>query len=331
MTEIFRSTIPPPAAWTSAELAGKATFVREPSPEALHGLDALAARLRGRELASIRRTDADDPAVNALMREVRAEVMDGRGLVVVRGPDPGRYDPGDYERLYWALGTHLGRGAVQSFMADYVARVERNPDLPQRGTTTDTELRPHTDFHELMSLASISLSPAGGVSRFVSSLALHNEIVRLQPDLLPPLYAGWYNVSGLDREAPPIKTPIFCCVDGRVSCFRNQAFFVDPERAPEPFPPVLAEAMALMDQIAARPDIRADFVLEPGEIAFWHNFTIMHARTAFQDSETRRRLLLRLWLHVDEGGRPMAEAFGSRGRMIDCHHLMGRAPASVPA
>ena len=331
MTEIFRAIIPPPAAWTSAELGGKAALVREAGPEAIRALDDMALRLRGRALPSITRADTGHPGLDRLLEQVRADVMDGRGVSILRGPEPGRYDPGDYERLYWALGTHLGRGVVQSFFGDWVARVERNPDLPWRGTTTDMELRPHTDFHEVMSLAAMSLPVSGGVSGFVSSLAVHNEIFQERPDLLGTLYEGWYNVSVLKREGSPRKTPIFSCRAGKVSCFYNRVFLQKPEDSPEPFPEALSEAMRLMDEVASRPEVRADFTLEPGEIAFWHNFTVMHSRTAFQDSETRRRLLLRLWLHVDEAGRPMADEIRERARIIDRDHIEGQRAPPVPA
>lgn len=331
MTEIHRKIIPPPEAWTGAELGGKEALVREAGREALEGFDRLAARLRGRDYPGITRADFDHPAVNQLLGDVRRDVMDGRGVSVLRGPAPSRYDPEDYARLYWGMGTHLGRGVVQSVFGDHVARVERNPNLPWRGTTTDMELRAHTDFHEVMSLAAISLPVSGGVSGFVSSLAVHNEVFRTRPDLLPPLYEGWYNVSVLQRTASPRKTPIYCCTQGKVSCFYNRVFYLKPEDSPEPFPAALTEAMALMDQIASRPEVRADFTLEPGEIAFWHNFTVMHSRTAFQDSEDKKRLLLRLWLNLPEGGRPMAPEITERARIIDRDHLEGQRPPPVPA
>jgi hypothetical protein len=327
MTGIFNAIIPPPGAWTGAGIGGKDALVRPASAEALGVLDDLALRLRGRDIPSITREDAGHPAIIALMAGVRGDVMHGRGLSIVHGPDPARFDPDDYARLYWALGTHLGDGVVQSYFNDWVARVEVNPKLPFRGTTTDMELRAHTDFHELMSLAAISKPVSGGISGFVSSLALHNEIFRTRPDLLPALYEGWYNVSPLRRQVSPAKTPIYCCVDGQVSCFYNRVFFLKPEDAPEPFPAALTEAMALMDAIAARPDIRADFILEPGEIAFWHNFQVMHSRTAFQDDEKHRRLLFRLWLNV-ESGRPMASEIKERARIIDRDHSAGARSVS---
>ena len=330
MTPVHDAVIPPPQAWTGAELGGRAALRRPVSPAALAGFDALALRLKGRPLSAIGRADFDDPAVNALMAAVRADVMDGRGLSIVSGLDPARYDPEDYQRLYWGMGTHLGRGVVQSFFGDHVARVEKNPDLPVRGTTTDMELRAHTDFHELMSLASISLPLSGGVSGFVSSLAVHNEILRTRPELLAPLYEGWFNVSVRTRAPSPHKTPIFCNVAGRVSCFYNRVFFQRPEDGAPAMPEALIQAMALMDDIAARRDIRADFTLEPGEAVFWHNFLVMHSRSAFVDSPEHRRLLLRLWLNVPDG-RPMADEIRERSRIIDLDHTSGRRAPPVPA
>jgi hypothetical protein len=46
-----------------------------------------------------------------------------------------------------------------------------------------------------------------------------------------------------------------------------------------------------------------EFTLQPGEAYFINNYTILHARTAFDDGDTeedRRRHLLRLWLEVPQ-------------------------------
>ncbi len=319
---IHRELIPYPQAWTVSSVGGRDSLVEALDADALRAIDALASALRGRAISSITRDDVRDPAIERVMSRVRAEVMDGRGIAILRGPDPARYAPEDYARVYWALGTHLGRGVVQSIFSDHVARVERNPDLPWRGTTTDMELRPHTDFHELMSLASISLPESGGVSGFVSSLAVHNEILRARPDLLEPLYEGWYHVTPYSRTLSQRKVPIYCCVDGKVSCFHNRVFAAKPEEAPEPYPARLGEAIAFLDDLCAREEFLLRFTLEPGEIVFWHNFLVMHSRTAFEDG-TRHRLLLRLWLHVPDG-RPMDDEVRERARVIDRDHLEQR-------
>ena len=53
--------------------------------------------------------------------------------------------------------------------------------------------------------------------------------------------------------------------------------------------------------------------LEPGDMQFVHNHTLLHDRTAFEDhaEPAERRYLLRLWLAVP-GARPLPEVFRQR-------------------
>jgi len=52
-----------------------------------------------------------------------------------------------------------------------------------------------------------------------------------------------------------------------------------------------------------RPELRAEFHLEPGQILFTNNRWILHNRTAFGDDPDpdRRRHYLRLWLPRNRG------------------------------
>ena len=53
--------------------------------------------------------------------------------------------------------------------------------------------------------------------------------------------------------------------------------------------------------------------LEPGDIQFVHNHTMLHDRMGFEDwpEPDRRRHLLRLWLSVP-GDRPLPDCFAQR-------------------
>jgi hypothetical protein len=322
MTEIYPGVIEHPSAWTAASIGGKEGLVRRLAAPELAALAGLAARHRGRPVPEITREGFADPAVDALMQAVRDEVMHGRGAMILAGLDPGGYAPDELERLFWGLGTHLGNGVVQGYRGDWVARVERNPDGPFRGTTTDIELRGHTDFHEVMALAAVRRAAEGGVSGLASSLAVHNAIRTTRPELLAPLYRGFYHESDTRRILSDRPVPMFCCIDGTVSCLYNAVFM---RRAAQQMgvalPPDLVEAMAWFDTQAARPDIRLDFVLEPGEMLFWHNFQMLHSRTRFRDSDEHRRLLLRLWLNVP-GGRQVAPEIAERARIMDEEHAL---------
>ena len=64
--------------------------------------------------------------------------------------------------------------------------------------------------------------------------------------------------------------------------------------------------------IAERDDLRAKFLLEPGEMLLWHNFQMLHARDAYQDSPEHTRHLPRLWLRI-ENDRPINPACNDTG------------------
>ncbi len=59
--------------------------------------------------------------------------------------------------------------------------------------------------------------------------------------------------------------------------------------------------------------------LRPGDMQLCNNYTVLHARTGFEDwpEPTRRRHMLRLWLSLHEA-RPLAAGFprqlGYRGK-----------------
>ena len=327
MSDLDISRVDDPAAWTSAEIGGKEGLTHRLAPEHIAALHEIVERTRHKAPHEVTREEAAHPALDALMTGVRHTIMKGLGAVILSGLDMDRISLDEFQRMYWALGTHLGQGAVQSPRRDrigYVQKVENNPEA--RGYMMDIELRSHTDFHEILSLASVRKSAEGGESGLVSSLALHNAIYDTRPELLPALYEGFFHASsGVSGEVSATKVPIFCKVDGKVSCYYHGLFISNAAKMMGvEVPPALTEALTYMNELAARPDLRADFMLEPGEMMFWHNFTALHSRTAFTDTDNQRRLLLRLWLNVPDG-RPMAPEFTDRARYMDVAHEAGRA------
>jgi hypothetical protein len=324
-TEIARAD--DPAAWTSAEIGGREGLTHRLAPEHVEALHEIVARTRHKPAEAVTREEASHPAVDALMAGVRHEIMRGKGAIILSGIDLDRVSLDEFQRMYWALGTHLGRGAAQSPRRDRIGHVRKEKDNPAaRGYLMDIELRSHTDFHEVLSLASVRKSASGGESGIVSALAVHDAILDTRPELLAPLYEGFFHASsGVAGDVSEKKVPIFSRTEGKLSCYFHGLFIVNAARAlGVDLPPELVEAIAWFREQAERPDLRADFMLEPGEMMFWHNFTQLHSRTAFSDTDNQRRLLLRLWLNV-EGGRPMHPAFAERARYMDAMHEQGLA------
>ena len=335
MTPVFDAPITDPAAWDSATLGGREALTRRMTTAEVAAVDALAASLEHKRVDEITRADFSDPSVDALMSEARRQVMQGRGAIILSGLDARRYSLQRFEKLYWGLGTHLGRGTIQGPHGDWVARVEKSEDNPTgRGTLMDIELRPHTDMHEVMALASVSAAATGGASTLVSSLAVHNAIRATRPELLAPLYEGfWAGINESVGGTKPLsdhKVPVFCCVDGQVSCYYNKFFMYSAaKRLGVELPADLLAAMAWFDELALRPELGATFMLEPGEMMFWHNFTCLHARAGFRDAPGAKRLLLRLWLNV-ANGRKVDPEIAARARRMDEDHFAA-AGLALPA
>jgi hypothetical protein len=68
-------------------------------------------------------------------------------------------------------------------------------------------------------------------------------------------------------------------------------------------------ALDLVDEIARDERFALKFITNPGEAIFFNNLTVLHNRTAFEDSDVDdlRRHFLRLWL-VASDPRPAADS-----------------------
>ncbi len=317
MTPVIRTTINDASAWTTRSTGGKEGFVRDLTPAQLAAIDDLLTRLRGIATHDITRDLFSHPALTPLLAELREEVMHGKGAVILRGVDGSTRSREECERIFWGIGTHFGYAAVQSSRRDRIGYVREELDDPhRRGYRSSSELVLHTDSRAIVALMTLQAAESGGVSHLASSATIHNIILRERPDLLAPLYRGsrWHSSEvGVTRG----NIPVFSNVDGCLSVM----FFEDHIRRGattlgEPLAADLDEALAFFRTVASRDEVRARFMLEPGEIMICNNFVVLHARTEFKNSAEKQRLLARLWLNV-EPGRPTIPELHERANFYD--------------
>lgn len=322
MTAIHDQPIEHPAAWTRAALGGPNAIARALSGAELAAFDRFLQGTTHLAPQAVTRAEVTQPAIVNLAQDVRREIMERRGVVLLRGVTPERYAPQDMERIYWAIGTHLGVPAVQSRTGDKLGRVEQDPNDPvSRGYRSSGELVMHTDSYEVVGLMCIRKAKEGGQSALVSSLAIHNAIRAERPDLLPALYEGAVMaIPEAQTSRHPLTAtaiPVFCDVQGVVSCMYAASFMRAAAKLKgTDLPPALDEALRFFSQTAERDDLALRFHLEPGEMLIWHNFTHLHSRTHYEDDPAHPRLLLRLWLSAHEP-RPVVPEFRERARVYD--------------
>ena len=226
----------------------------------------------------------------------------------------------------------LGRGLSQSVLGDRLGHVKdfSREDPLARTYRNKQELSPHTDSCDLVGLACLRDAKLGGVSRLTSALTVHNVMLEEYLEALERLYCGYvFHRRGEEKPGDlpytPYRVPIYSNTEEKVSA-RYVRTYVEAGEAAAGRPMGEAELAVLdrFEEVTKRPELMLEFTLQPGEMYFINNYTILHARTAFEDFEEqdRRRHLLRLWLEVRQM-RPVHPHIQSRG----IEAVPGRTPS----
>ena len=316
-------------AWIAADIGGKAGLSRQLRTAELAAFDTLVAASRGMAATDIRRDHFAFPPLDRLADDCSQELVQGRGAIILTGLDPERYGPDGFKAIYWYMGQLLGSPAPQSERGDLIGYVRQEQDNPfGRGYISNIELNFHNDFHEVLSLACVEQATSGGESGLASSLTIHNIMLAERHDLLEVLYQGWfdglepfYRIFRSPDQRSADHVPFFCEADGAVFLHGFNAMFSDRAAAEreEDIPAALLEALAQTKDIARRPEVALSFKLERGEMVFWHNWTLLHARSRFENTAGHERVLMRLWLHPHIG-RQSPDLLLERARKVDQIH-----------
>lgn len=94
-------------------------------------------------------------------------------------------------------------------------------------------------------------------------------------------------VAGTPRGPPPLPAPL-----------RSDNYYHLSQRHDEVprLTPDHLEAIRLFNELASSPELRLDWILQPGDVQLLSNHTCLHFRGAFKDSPAATRHLLRLWV-----------------------------------
>ena len=332
MPEAFPRHIDHPSAWKGSDFSGPGDVAFRFEERHLDAMREVVARARaaGVGLQELTREHTSMAAIEKDLADIRHELMDGRGLIILQGWPIEEMSPDELGIAYWAMGTYFGKGVSQSPMGDrlgYVTDVSK-PGQRERGYRSAQELSLHTDSDDIVGLLCIRQGKSGGMSRLASSVAIYNEIAAMRPDLVPVLAEGFhYHWFG---EQPPgegivtsYKVPVFGFNDGLMSCCYLREFIrMAAEATGTPFTDQEEEALALFEAVSDREDIVFSYRLEPGWSSLINNYTTLHSRTGFTDwpEPERKRLLLRLWLKAQPSRAVpphLRRYYGEDGMFID--------------
>ena len=311
--------------WTAAEMAASQDWIYRLTDADIAEIDMAVAAVRERNQAivDIGRADFPLPTFGPTLDRLRDEVVDGRGVVMIRDMPVDRMLREEVAIAYWGIGTYIGDAVSQNPLGHVLGHVKDigvdAADVNKRGYQSHANLPFHTDIGaDVVGLLCLHPSKSGGLSSIASGAAIYNEMLKRRPDLAESLSVPMYRDRRgevPDGKKPYFAVPVFSRHEGHLIVSYVRRFIESVQRFPE-VPRVTAtqsEAMDLLNELAYSDELRLDIDFEPGDIQLVSNIATLHTRTEYEDYEdpARKRHLLRLWLAVPDGC-PLPDCFYER-------------------
>jgi hypothetical protein len=304
-----------PAGWAPDTVGGpEAWSYRLTDREAADLIDAVTlARRAGAEIVDLQRERFPLPSLGPVLDDIRRELVDGRGFVLLRGFPLDAFDRAGQAMAYLGLGAHLGKTIPQNAQGHLLGHVKdlggRIDDPQTRVYVTRAEIGFHCDGCDFVGLLCLQTAKTGGESRIASSVTIHNRILDARPGLAEALGLDFYFTKNGEidpGEVPWYPRKVFAFVDGYFSA-RGIGVYIHKAQS-LPGVPRLTEAQkeALVQYDRVVEDCALDMTFERGDIQLLNNHVIVHSRRAYEDwpEPDRQRHLLRLWLN-DPSCRPV--------------------------
>lgn len=279
------------------------------------------------DLADITRDAFPLPTLGPALAELQRELIQGRGFALIRGLDVSVLSEPEAAFIFFGLGAHIGYARSQNAEGHILGHVRdtgvRGNDPNVRFYQTNERQTFHTDSCDVVGLMCLRKAKSGGESLLVSSTSIYNAFLERRPDLLPCLF----DPIATDRRGevpegmkPYFEIPVFTWYEGHLNIMYQRQYIESAQRFADALPLTSkhVEALDLFDELANDPDLHLAMQLEPGDMQFVHNHSLLHDRTNFDDWPVleRRRHLFRLWLSVP-GDRPLPECFATRFGSIE--------------
>jgi len=324
-------TLPPEvcdrSTWYGRDLAGRTDWIADLSQIEIDEVENAAGDLlvmaeSSPDLMSLRREDFPLPKLGARLRSLLAEVLHGRGFVLIRGLPVERWPRREIAIAFLGIGLHLGNLRMQNAAGHLLGHVRdlglSSNDPTARIYQTRERQTFHTDSCDVVGLLCLQAAKSGGLSSLVSATTIFNEMRRLRPELLKLLFDG----IETDRRGevpegalPYFSIPVFNWHEGLLSAIYQRQYIESARRfdGVGPLDALQIQALDLFDELANDPKLNFNMELQPGDMQFVHNHTILHDRTAFEDfpEPERKRHLLRLWL-APPRARALPKVFADR-------------------
>ena len=253
------------------------------------------------------------------IERIRNAAHNDRGVFLIHGLPIKNKSIEDLERMLVGISSHLGVVLKQYPCGRIVDRLQDTgssyEDIGVQGGQTSACLSPHCDTGDFLILLCVNPAKKDGITHFVSSCSIFNEILHLHPEHLDLLFRGFhYNIR--DRGPPgkwanvtKERVPVFVNDGEKVSTRFNLKAILTAEEwgLTPPLTPLERQAVICVGEIACGADLSYGIKLKTGDLLILNNRTTFHYRSSFVDG-VRKRMLLRAWVDAP-GFRELPDVF----------------------
>lgn len=300
--------------WRGADLKQHATWVSHYTEAELQEARYVATTVSSKypDVQDIPVDDLHLPLLRAKLGVISDNLEEGIGFHVLKGLPVQEWTETQNKTVFWVLARLAGHPEAQDKAGNLLHSVRDKgksvqQDSAARGYETNQELTFHNDGSDAVMLLCLNTAISGGDSKLVSAGYIFNEILRQAPELAHVLQEPFHFDT---REQHPDgrkiqSVPIFNHHAGKLSILYKRQYLLTAQRFPEV--PRLTDAqlaaLDLVERLANDEDNHLTYHLDPGDISFANNYTVLHSRTAYEDHEALqdKRHLLRTWLTLNNG------------------------------
>ncbi len=230
-----------PADWIGAEMEQSGEYIHRLSEAEIADIDQAirAVEARGLDIMKLRREDFPLPVFGPVLAEIREELLNGRGLQLIRGFPVERYSRAQAAAAFFGLGRYIGRAVSQNSKGHVLGHVKKltdidyNTNASERGYRTDVDQRFHADSCDIVGLMCLRTPKSGGLSKIASTVATHNEMLVRRPDLVKVLAEPMYwdrRTEVPEGKDPWYVMPVFNYHEGWFSCRYSRQYIDSTQR-----------------------------------------------------------------------------------------------------
>jgi hypothetical protein len=306
------------AAWRGNELAESEAWRRRLTAREIAALERATLETRDVTCPGFGPKSFAVPELRPLFAWMAHQLERGPGVVRLTGLPVGKFEREALRRLFWGFCVNLGTPVYQTSKGEVLGEVKdetgtgaalhynsgKGALISARTVARSTgALRFHTDKCDVLGLLCASNAIEGGVSKIVSSVTIHNEMARRNPDLLRVFYEPFWRMRPEDEEGDRpdrvFPMPVFARADDGGFTSQYSRTYINQAQEIAGVPPLTQaqnDAMDLLHEIGEEVCLFAPF--EPGDMQFMTQHVTYHGRTAFTDDRQSgaSRVLLRVWL-----------------------------------